>query len=63
MHAGLAIEMCEFPQRLHPVSHSILESYLQGALSEAEFLRFFSLPNSDYIVLARCFVDQMAVWL
>ena len=62
MHAELAMTMCEFAQRLHPVSHSILESYLRGGLNEAQFLRFFSLPNSDYIPMARCFVDLMAVW-
>jgi len=29
-------------------------------MTTQEFLRFFSLPNSDYIPLAQCFVTMLA---
>lgn len=48
--------LCELPARLHPVSRMILESFIEGRLPASEFLRSFSLPNSDYIPLAKCFV-------
>ncbi|NIR28974.1 MAG: hypothetical protein GWN84_06600 [Gammaproteobacteria bacterium] len=47
---------CEFPERLHPVSRLFLDAFLEGRMSAAEFQRFFSLPNSDYIPLAECLV-------
>lgn len=47
---------CEFPARLHPVSQLFLDAYIAGQIAAHEFLRFFSLPNSDYIPLAQCFV-------
>lgn len=59
MHPTDAMSLCQFPDRLHPVSRSIMQSFFDGALSQAEFLRFFSLPNSDYIPLARCLVDAL----
>lgn len=48
--------VCSFPARLHPASQLFLDSYIAGRIATHEFLRFFSLPNSDYIPLARCFV-------
>ncbi|MEE9597637.1 MAG: hypothetical protein V3V96_12745 [Acidiferrobacterales bacterium] len=45
-----------FPARLHPASQLFLDSYIAGRIATHEFLRVFSLPNSDYIPLARCFV-------
>lgn len=51
--------VCEFPLRLHPVSQSLLESFIAGLISTPEFLRFFSLPNSDYIPLAQCFITAL----
>ena len=57
MQPDAAMLACRFPDRLHPVSQNILDHYLSGVLSTPEFLRFFSLPNSDYIPLARCLVD------
>lgn len=48
--------LCSFPARLHPASQLFLDSYIAGRIATHEFLRFFSLPNSDYIPLARCFV-------
>ena len=48
--------LCSFPARLHPASQLFLDSYVAGRMATHEFLRVFSLPNSDYIPLARCFV-------
>ncbi len=50
---------CEFPERLHPVSQLFLDQYVTGVMSTDLFLRFFSLPNSDYISLGRCIVDSV----
>ncbi len=59
MPPEVAMIVCQFPLRLHPVSQSLLDSFIAGAISTPEFLRFFSLPNSDYIPLARCFVTAL----
>lgn len=59
MNPITAQAMCEFPERLHPVSELILNYYIDGTVETATFLRYFSLPNSDYIPLARCFVDMV----
>lgn len=48
--------LCSFPARLHPASQLFLDSYVAGRIATHEFLRIFSLPNSDYISLAQCFV-------
>ena len=48
--------VCSFPERLHPVSQLFLDAFLEGRMTAAEFRRFFSLPNSDYIPLAECLV-------
>ena len=48
--------LCSFPSRLHPASQLFLDSYVAGRIATHEFLRVFSLPNSDYISLAQCFV-------
>jgi hypothetical protein len=52
--------VCNFPDRLHPASRLFLEAFLEGRMTTQEFLRFFSLPNSDYIPLAKCFVTLLA---
>lgn len=59
MPPDIAMIVCEFPLRLHPVSQSLLDSFIAGLISTPEFLRFFSLPNSDYIPLAQCFVTAL----
>jgi len=51
--------LCDFPDRIHPVSRLILDYYIDGVISTGEFLRFFSLPNSDYISLAACYVSMI----
>jgi hypothetical protein len=59
MSPYLAVIVCQFPARLHPVSQIFLDHYIAGEMSMPEFLRFFSLPNSDYIPLAQCFVTAL----
>ena len=59
MHPTEAMSLCQFPDRLHPVSQNIMQAFFDGLLNQGEFLRFFSLPNSDYIPLARCLVDTL----
>ncbi len=54
----MQVHLCELPDRMHPVSAYFLHQYTVGKMDEALFLRFFSLPNSDYIPLARCLVDM-----
>lgn len=51
-------ESC-LPLILHPVSRRILELFLQGWLPEEEFLRLFSLPNSDYLIVSQCIVRAL----
>ncbi|MFQ5995625.1 MAG: hypothetical protein ACE5K1_11090 [Acidiferrobacterales bacterium] len=53
----LAQILCGFPDRLHPVSQIFLDAYVAGEMTSAQFLRFFSLPNSDYIPLGQCLVN------
>ncbi len=53
---SLAALSCEFPVRMHPVSELFLNAWLENRISSADFQRFFSLPNSDYIPLAECLV-------
>lgn len=52
--------LCGFPDRLHPISQQFLEYFIEGRMITADFLRFFSLPNSDYIALGACFVKLFA---
>lgn len=59
MSPEVAMTVCEFPARLHPVSRLLLDHYIAGEISTPDFLRFFSLPNSDYIPLAQCFVAAL----
>lgn len=59
MSPELAMIVCQFPVRLHPVSQLFLDYYIAGKMTTPEFLRFFSLPNSDYIPLAQCFVSAL----
>lgn len=52
--------VCDFPARLHPASRIFLDAFLDGRMTAAEFQRFFSLPNSDYIPLAECLVRLLS---
>jgi len=60
MNALIAQSLCEFPARLHPVSQMFLDAFVAGRMLQADFLRFFSLPNSDYIPLGQCLVQIMS---
>jgi len=42
------------PARLHPISRMFLDTWLNGGMSTAEFLRWFHMPNSDYLPVAQC---------
>jgi len=55
----LAQVICQFPDRLHPVSQMFFDHFIQGFMTTADFMRFFSLPNSDYIELGHCFMQVM----
>ena len=59
MTPELAQVICQFPDRLHPVSQQFFYRFIQGFMTTADFLRFFSLPNSDYIQLGHCFMRAM----
>ncbi len=54
-----SIVVC-LPERLHPISRVYLENWLSGELSTAEFLRWFHMPNSDYIAVANCILTVAA---
>jgi len=59
MTPELAQVICQFPDRLHPVSQMFFDHFIQGFMTTADFMRFFSLPNSDYIELGHCFMQVM----
>ena len=48
------------PEHLHPVSRMFLELWLSGGMSTAEFLRWFHMPNSDYLPVAQCILKAVA---
>lgn len=47
------------PDRLHPVSRYFLERWLDGGLTTPEFLRWFHMPNSDYLEVGRCLLTAL----
>ena len=47
------------PQPLHPVSRMFLDYWLAGKIPTAEFLRWFHMPNSDYLTVAQCIVEAV----
>lgn len=53
------IEFC-LPDRLHPVSRMFLDSWLAGDMSTSSFLRWFHMPNSDYLEVAQCLLSVVA---
>ncbi len=55
----IEVASCDMPARLHPASQLFLDYYIGGSMSLDNFLRFFSLPNSDYIPLAQCIVQAL----
>ena len=52
------IEDC-LPPRLHSFSRQVLEIYLTGHMSTAEFRRWFHMPNSDYLMLSDCIAQKV----
>jgi len=48
------------PERLHPVSQMFLENWLAGDMTTAEFLRWFHMPNSAYLPVAKCVLAVVA---
>jgi hypothetical protein len=55
---GTDYRMC-LPDRLHPVSAKILAAFLEGRLTESDFLWGFHLPNSDYLTVSECIVASL----
>jgi hypothetical protein len=49
------------PARLHPVSRMILDGFLDGRLTQADFLWGFHLPNSDYLEVAQCVLRTLTL--
>jgi hypothetical protein len=52
------IEAC-LPAKLHSFSRQVLEIYLLGHMSTAEFRRWFHMPNSDYLMLGDCIAQKV----
>jgi hypothetical protein len=55
----LALAAC-LPERLHPVSRQFLDLWLSGELSTSEFIRWFHMPNSDYLETTQCLLRHLA---
>jgi len=51
--AGLDLAAC-MPDHLHWFSQQVLDYYLGGRISTGEFLRWFHMPNSDYLKPGEC---------
>jgi len=47
------------PADIHWFSQTILDYYLSGTITTGEFLRWFHMPNSDYIRAGECIVAQL----
>jgi hypothetical protein len=58
MDSSVVQALCHFPERLHPVSQFFLDSFTSGYMTRLDFVRYFSLPNSDYLELAYCFAER-----
>lgn len=54
-----AVAIC-LPERLHPISRQFLDAWLDGEMTTASFLRWFHMPNSDYLDVAQCLLATMA---
>jgi hypothetical protein len=47
------------PRRLHSFSRQVLDHYLSGTLSTAEFRRWFHMPNSEYLPVSDCIAQMV----
>lgn len=54
-----AVEAC-LPERLHPMSRLFLDRWFTGAMPTMQFLRWFHMPNSNYLLVARCLLSVVA---
>lgn len=48
------------PERLHPVSALILDSFLSGRITLDQFKWGFHLPNSTYLPVAECILNALS---
>ncbi len=44
---------------VHWFSQQVLDYYLTGRVSTGEFLRWFHMPNSDYLSISECIVHRL----
>ena len=54
-----AVEAC-LPERLQPMSRLFLDRWFGGAMPTMQFLRWFHMPNSNYLLVARCLLSVVA---
>lgn len=47
------------PTKLHSFSRLVLYAYLEGHMDTTEFRRWFSMPNSDYIMVSDCVAQRV----
>ena len=46
---------------LHPASLAIMYEWSKGVVDTQEFIRWFSMPMSDYLPIARCMIRMLAM--
>ena len=51
-----AVEAC-LPERLHPMSQLFLDRWFGGVMPTMQFLRWFHMPNSNYLLVASCLLS------
>ena len=44
---------------VHWFSQQVLDYYLTGQFSTGEFLRWFHMPNSDYLSISECIAHRL----
>jgi hypothetical protein len=49
------------PDRIHPVSQLFLDQWLDGRMATAEFMRWFHMPNSDYLSVTECILAAVTL--
>jgi hypothetical protein len=55
---GPEMAVC-MPDHIHWFSQLILDYYLTGKISTQEFMRWFHMPNSDYLTISECIVSHL----
>ena len=56
--AGVETLAC-LPDHIHWFSQTILDHYLAGHITTGEFMRWFHMPNSDYLAASECIVAEL----